>query len=161
MIAGFGEKEIFPSAVSYAFEGIAFGKLKHTQNSHMQANRDSQSIIMPFAQGEMVSTFVEGIDPAFREFLYAYFHEFITNYPSNILSAIPELTDVSKAEFKSKLDDIAKSVIEDFSEKTSGYARQYHVDPVLQAVSALPKDELAAMAESLVNLTSFNTTLSV
>ncbi|MDC5664994.1 hypothetical protein OIN79_17210, partial [Acinetobacter baumannii] len=30
-----------------------------------------------------------------------------------------------------------------------------HIDPVVSMVGALPKDELAAMAESLVNLTAF------
>lgn len=35
------------------------------------------------------------------------------------------------------------------------YSNENHVQPVMQAVSVLPKDELAKMAESLVNITSF------
>ncbi len=35
------------------------------------------------------------------------------------------------------------------------FARENHIDHVLNVVGILPKDELAAMAESLVNLTSF------
>ena len=35
-----------------------------------------------------------------------------------------------------------------------------HVQPVMAMVSALPKDELAAMAEALVNLTAFKRRLT-
>ena len=35
------------------------------------------------------------------------------------------------------------------------HKRERNVDPVLDAVEFLPKDELASMAEALVNLTSF------
>lgn len=35
------------------------------------------------------------------------------------------------------------------------FTRKNHIDQVLSVVGILPKDELAAMAESLVNLTSF------
>jgi hypothetical protein len=36
-----------------------------------------------------------------------------------------------------------------------------HIQPIIRAVSFLPKDELAAMAESLVNLTSFKRKISL
>ena len=42
-----------------------------------------------------------------------------------------------------------------FWDKVNEWARENHIDKVLNAVSVLPKDELASMAESLVNLTSF------
>jgi len=35
------------------------------------------------------------------------------------------------------------------------YRRNNYIDPVIRVVGMLPKDELAAMAESLVSLTSF------
>lgn len=33
------------------------------------------------------------------------------------------------------------------------HKREFHVDPILEVVAMLPKDDLASMAESLVNLT--------
>jgi len=41
------------------------------------------------------------------------------------------------------------------------YRRKNYVDPVMKVVAMLPKDELAAMAESLVNLTSFKRKVSL
>ena len=37
----------------------------------------------------------------------------------------------------------------------SKYSREMHSEPIVDIVAQLPKEELAAMAEALVNLTSF------
>jgi len=161
VIAGFGENEIFPSAVEYQFEAVISGKLKHTQTQYAQASRENPAIIMPFAQQEMVNTFVEGIDPSYRGALHSYLNELILKYPENILSAIPELSAERKLELIEKLSLVAKDALIDFTQKTNEYTSTHHVNPVLQAVYALPKDELASMAESLVNLTSFKRRVSL
>ena len=41
------------------------------------------------------------------------------------------------------------------------YSRNKFVDPILDVVEVLPKDELASMAESLVNITSFRRKISL
>jgi hypothetical protein len=47
-------------------------------------------------------------------------------------------------ELSSRLDSAVRS-----------YAKFTHSDPIVEIVNQLPKEELAAMAEALVNLTSF------
>lgn len=161
VIAGFGENEIFPSALSYTFEAVISGKLKYVQTEHAQADRMNHAIIIPFAQREMVSTFIEGIDPSYRGALQAYVQEVFLKYPDDILSTIPELTDARRDAVSAQLLTVAQGLLTDFSNKMQAYGSQYHVSPILQAVAALPKDELAAMAESLVNLTSFKRKVSL
>jgi len=46
-------------------------------------------------------------------------------------------------------------VLKDHFVSLERYRRKEYVNPVVKVVSVLPKNELAAMAESLVNLTSF------
>ena len=41
------------------------------------------------------------------------------------------------------------------------YRQEHYVDPVMRVVQVLPKDELAAMAESLISLTSFKRRVSM
>lgn len=161
VIAGFGENEIFPSAVEYRLEAIVAGKLKFIQAQFAQASRERNAMIMPFAQQEMVNTFVEGIDPVYKRTLQSYFSELLLKYPESILSSIPELDNPRKQELVEKLNLIAKDALNDFTQRTNQYTNNNHVVPVLQAVYALPKDELAAMAESLVNLTSFKRKISL
>jgi hypothetical protein len=45
--------------------------------------------------------------------------------------------------------------LNDLDDKLSKVRFEKFIGPVISVVSMLPKDELAAMAESLVNLTSF------
>ena len=161
VIAGFGEKEIFPAAIEYRLESVMLGRLKYVQGQYVRASREQNAIIMPFAQKEMVKTFMEGIDPSYNEVLHSYFNELLHKYPENILSIIPELSEQRRQELLEKLSLVAKEAIRDFSEKTNNYTTNNHVIPVLQAVYALPKDELASMAESLVNLTSFKRKISL
>ena len=52
-------------------------------------------------------------------------------------------------------------MFEQYKEKLESYRRQNYVEPVIKVVAMLPKDELAAMAESLVNLTSFKRKVSM
>jgi hypothetical protein len=161
VVAGFGEKEIFPSAVEYQLETVVSGKLKRKIGRYFQANREQNAIIMPFAQQEMVNTFVEGIDPSYKGTLYSYYNELLQKYPENILSIIPDLSEDRKQELLPKINPVAKDVLIEFNKKIDEYTHTHHIDPVLQAVYALPKDELASMAESLVNLTSFKRRVSL
>ncbi len=46
-------------------------------------------------------------------------------------------------------------VFETYHSYLRAYIQHFHVAPILDAVSVLPIDELGAMAETLVNLTSF------
>ncbi len=161
VIAGFGENEIFPSAAEYWLEAVISERLKFTQIQFVQASREQAATIMPFAQKEMVSTFVEGIDPAYNKTLHSYFNELLLKYPENILSTISELDESRKQELLEKLSLVAKEALADFTQKTNQYTITNHINPVLQAVYALPKDELASMAESLVNLTSFKRKISL
>lgn len=49
----------------------------------------------------------------------------------------------------------------DVRERIELWSRQYHINPIMETVSIAPKEELAQMAETLVNLTSFRRNLSM
>jgi hypothetical protein len=50
---------------------------------------------------------------------------------------------------------MGEEILKDHKERLEKHRKEKYVRPVTTVVSMLPKDELAAMAESLVNLTSF------
>jgi hypothetical protein len=56
---------------------------------------------------------------------------------------------------------VSKKLLGGFDQGFRRFQRETLVDPVLATVDVLPKDELAAMAESLVNLTSFKRKFSM
>lgn len=155
VVAGFGEEEIFPSVASFTLDAVIKGKLKYTETGSHTVSRDDQACIMPFAQSEMVETFMRGIDPYFSQTINAYLTELIIKYPQQILDAIPQIPPKEREQLAAILDQTAKQELKKFEIIIQSYIDKHHIQPVMNAVAALPKDELAAMAEALVNLTSF------
>ena len=161
MVAGFGEEETFPALVSYSIETKVNITLKYKKENDEAINFDSSACIIPFAQSEMVATFIEGVDPGYNKIISDYLSEYFEKYPDYIIESIENADTARKQEFAKKLKEIGLTMISDFNKKLQDYRRAFHVNPIINAVSFLPKDELAAMAESLVNLTSFKRKISL
>ena len=155
VIAGFGEKDIFPSLKSLGVEGVVNNKLTYKETSSAEISFENSAMIMPFAQREMVDTFMEGIDPQYRFLNEIYISEMFEEYTELITESIKKYIHEEKQKLKAKLKKINRKILVDYQKKLKNHRKKTYTAPVMSVVSMLPKDELAAMAESLVNLTSF------
>jgi hypothetical protein len=154
VIAGFGEKDTFPSLKSFHLEGIANNKVKYIEFKSAKIDFTMSALIIPFAQREMVDTFMEGIDPYLNDHMEGYLSKIFDKYPEIIVENIVE-SDNEKKLLMSKLKELSNKIFKDYQKVVRTFRRNNYVNPVLSVVSMLPKDELAAMAEALVSLTSF------
>ncbi len=155
VIAGFGEKDFFPSLISFEIDGIVCDKLKYKITDNQKMSWQERAIVFPFAQSEMVHTFMQGIDPNLQTVLNSYLSKlFDVYYPEQISQAFPT-SKSSKEKIKKKLKEVGNVLVKDLLATVEKHKRERNVDPVLEAVEFLPKEELASMAEALVNLTSF------
>jgi hypothetical protein len=161
VIAGFGKEETFPSLVSFAIEAKINNSLKYKKENDEVIGFESSACIVPFAQREMVDTFIQGIDPYYSKIITDSLSEYFAKYPDYIVDSIENIDTDRKQEFSKKLKEIGISILAEFNKKLQDYRRTFHINPIINAVSFLPKDELAAMAESLVNLTSFKRKISL
>jgi hypothetical protein len=84
-----------------------------------------------------------------------YLSEIFDKYPEIIVENIEKFNDNEKRLLKGKLKKVSSKIFKDYQKHVQTYRRENYVNPVTSVVSMLPKDELAAMAESLVNLTCF------
>jgi hypothetical protein len=161
VIAGFGEDEFFPGRNSITIEGIIDNHVKYKLENKTEIDFKTSASIMPFAQSEMVTTFMEGIDPNLEDILNVYLQKlFNVVYPGAIFNVLKKHVNID-IETKGKLEEVGKKLYEDLHSELADYKNERHIDPILNVVSILPKDELAAMAESLVNLTSFKRKISM
>lgn len=160
VFVGFGEKDVFPGVIEFHTRGIADNRLWYLPARNVWVERDNRSTIAPFAQSEMVSTFMEGIDPRYAEFMKASLAELFGAYADKISNAIPNLSDAQRAKLKADLEKATHQQIAQFNQGLDNYRIAKHVQPVLSMISVLPKDELARVAEALVNLTSFKRRVS-
>ena len=149
VIAGYGVDEIFPSLIDYDCDFRVDGFVRHKERRRMSITTETTSAVVPFAQTEMVSTFMEGIDPNLQNAILRGLESLFTAY-SDVVN-----THIGAYGVDPKLIDQHTSILlEEFTKNIREYRRREHVMPIIDMVALLPKDELALMAEALVNLTS-------
>jgi len=161
VIAGYGEKDTFPSLKAYAIEGMVLNKLKYINLLSAKVDFETQATIIPFAQKEMVVTFMEGVDPSYRILEESYLDEIFAEYVDLVTDNITKYAEKEKIKLKKMLQKVSDEILSDYREKLEKFRNEVNADSVISVVSMLPKDELAAMAEALVNLTSFKHKVSM
>lgn len=81
VISGFGENDIFPSVITYDIHGVYDNKLLFRINKDktiINSNvANMKSAIIPFAQEDVVRSFLEGIHPELFEYSMNYTNEIL------------------------------------------------------------------------------------
>ena len=155
VIAGFGEKDVFPVLKSFLLDGIVNDRLKYLEDAKAEINSDSSASISAFAQKEMVMAFMNGIDPDYSGYNKNYLSKIFDKYPDKIVERIPNLSESGRKALRENLKQESDRIFKEYQEWEEKYIIQNHVKPIIDMVAVLPKDELAVMAESFVHLTSF------
>jgi hypothetical protein len=155
VVAGYGEDDLYPVIKAYDIETVSNDRLKFTVLHEAGVSLKSSALVLPFAQDEMVRGFMEGVGPEYKGELQTYIQKLFDSYPSEIAKKIPNLTTKDKLALIAELKRVGKVLTDEFEKGLSEWTIQNNVDPILASVSVLPLEELALMAESLVNLTSF------
>ena len=163
VIAGFGTEDIFPVLESFLVEGKIGNYLKYKKNEEKCAEItfENHATIIPFAQSEMVSTFMTGVDPNYQSAIDRDMRQICISYPQALVDNIDCLDKQEKEDLKNRLEEIGGKMFDAYTKKLSDYCTEHYINPVMRVVQVLPKDELAAMAESLINLTSFKRRVSM
>lgn len=158
VISGYGDEEIFPSLYEYYVSGSIKGFKKYKLNKKQVVSNETGNIasINPFAQQEMVHSVVAGIDP----YLYNIIDNLINITTVDIYSIIKKINDENNLNLELEgleniFYDAGIKIKREITNNIQEEQRKNYIDPILNMVSMLPKDELAQMAETLVNLTSF------
>ncbi|AYC29633.1 hypothetical protein [Paenisporosarcina cavernae] len=164
VIAGYGEKEVFPSMFEFETEGMFCGKFKLIQKGHTVISTEdkegtSSAAVRAFAQSEMVQMFMHGIAPNMEDMIYnGLYSTLIEIYPNAIKESI--IPEINEEQF-SRLSEFGEDVMESFVSNLEEMKNSQFVRPIVNIVDILPKEELAAMAEALVNLTSFKRKVTI
>lgn len=161
VIAGFGDRDVFPRLYSMNVGGITDGMLRYDVIDYNRVDFHDPAVIIPFAQSDMVATFMEGIDPAHRAVIRSFLDAIFRQYPIDALNSIPSLSTSQKKKLTVKLRSAGRSILKSLDQELQRYESERHIKPVVQAIEVLSKDLLAEVAESLVNLTSFKRRISM
>jgi len=149
VFAGYGDHQIFPEMVEYQSCGVINGRHIFVQKDHEAIDHSKPAAISGFAQTSMIDTFSLGLS-----------HE---AFSSMMVSANRELSDFAKAIVAAsdgaldKIDDLSSLVqaaMRKIRENVLEQARDNHYFPLRNVIGFLPVDEMAGLAETLINLQS-------
>jgi len=146
---------------SFEVGEIYAGRIKY---KHIETERiDSKltSVVKPFADTEMVDTFMYGISPVLERRLQKVITKLMLSLPDTVIDNLAGVGRKRKEAYKEKiLPIIGDVVVRPLLERFKKYKIE-HAQPVQQAIAYLPKNELAHVAASLVNLNTFQKRMSI
>lgn len=150
VFTGYGESEIYPSLVSIDVSTVVDGKLRYSDDSKGSAkiSPENTAAIRPFAQTDVMNTILSGIDNSILDFVFKTQDAIV----KDIITFISQIVDEKT---RNKLENTSpNSIIEIYQKKTQEYIRENYVRQLMDTVEYLGKEDLVAMAESLISLTS-------
>jgi hypothetical protein len=160
VIAGFGNDDLFPSMTEVIVDGVANDQLICWQGRDYGVDREGNTAYVgAFAQSEMVSRFMAGVDPAYQELIEQSLSDIMVGYTDEIFRALGGRAPA--AAVRRQIAEARDAMLADYVERLSNHRNATYVASVLSVVNSLPPNELADMAESLVNLTSFKRRVSM
>lgn len=137
VIIGFGRTELFPSSEQILLWEKIGDRIKYDRGNVIHVGDGEPSAwIVPYAQINVEKTIVQGIHPEIKDLIFRTF--------SNIMNQIGQNIPGFNAGLYSNL----------FRSQIEGYISANHIDPLMDTIVNLDKEDMADMAESIVSLTS-------
>ena len=162
VITGFGKNQLFPGLLHYSVDGVIAGTVRTRQLDKEQITEQQPSYIKPFAQDDMILTFLHGVDPAYTELLNNYRVSRDHFYQRMVMDLVryfedrmeSPLSNEERSDLLDKMERMKVASLQELDSQINSYQSE-HYKNIYSMVEWLPKDELAEAAETLVNLTSF------
>ena len=159
VVSGFGDRDIFPVMSLMRIEGMVQDRLKVHFQEKVVLSAENPSTIVPFAQIDMVRQFMEGIAPDYLPYLHRSVISHLENYTDDLLDMLG-YSDIDIEKFRGVLDKYYPQLADLFIKSVKEVGVRHFSEPIIRVVAMLPKEQLAEMAESLVNLTALKKRVS-
>lgn len=151
VIAGFGDKDIFPKLFSYEIEGKINNFVKYREVENVEITCKYNFAIIPFAKSDVIQIFLRGISSSYFNILNDAFKKEI----------IEEIENGSEYDISNQLVQYLNTKWTKIISIINNYSSEKYAKPILKLGPSLQIDELAFMAESFVNLTSFRSQIAM
>lgn len=152
IFVGFGEEEIYPQLLPLNISLVFKDKLRYYDDvgNSGKISPFNDGAICPFAQTDVINTILTGVDPILDNTYHENLKETLMKYNSLILD---ELGDTNE-ELSEKLRNLDFNILtSEYETKIKETKMLNYIQPLMNAVSSLSKEDLAEMAESLIYLT--------
>ena len=149
---GFGEDEVLPNLYRTQVYDAAFDILYWEELSQSKIdNTNNGSAICPMAQTDVIRSYIEGISPDVEQTFVASTMQTIGNVITTISNQLNVINPLL-AQAVSNID--LKQVANQYMKRLSDFKRKSIVQPLMDTVATMEKEDLAELAENLIYLTS-------
>ena len=160
VIAGFGNKDLYPAYSEVLVEGLVFDRLKKRQGRSDKCGPVNSASIVGFAQDDVVYAFMQGMDPVLMHYLDQSLALHFELYTDALLDGLDKYSSSEKESLRDSLKANSTDIVQAFLHRVELTGREQVAEDILSVVGMLPKNELGEMAEALVSLTSLKRKVS-
>ena len=161
VVAGFGEDDVLPVMERFEVGDVYEGRLKVRRLGAPQRITPAiGSLVVPFAENEMADCFLNGINPKMELDIIDEVHDLGMLLPAAVVDHIPNMAPRARRALENRVLQAAKELVNSWSDSLKQKISENR-SPIEQTIEFLPKDELAHVAASLVNLNSFQKRMSI
>lgn len=147
IFAGFGDHEIFPALTEVKSCGVVCGKHIMLPVSDFAITHDVPARLASFAQTAMSDTFSLGVSKDVYQSVMSTLSEHLANFARKMIT--DSGGDVAAiADF----DDVIAQTRREMGQAVLERAEREHALPLRRVLGVLPVDEMAELAETLINL---------
>ena len=154
-IAGYGKKEIYPSMVHIHIAGFLNDKIKYQIVQTNKIDEKNKQSITPLAQVDVMETFLFGLNNSFLHYIQQIIPETLGNDIDSLDDSL--FAEGKKNQVKKELEVCTAHIVNSIINE----AQREYLIPIQQSVGNLPIDELAMLAESMINLTSLRRQVAI
>jgi len=138
---------IFPSMIEINVELMFNNFLKYHINDSHKIDFENSSVIVPFAQSQIVHNFLRGIDPDIKNYMYSFMETLINEHTKCVTDFIDK--EDEKEQLVEILTKLSEEKLQKYQETLYDYQQENFIQPIVNSVKLLPKEELAIMAETV------------
>ena len=142
-VCGYGTKDYFPKVHLCNIYGVINGEILV---KNYEAHESEEAEIIPLAQRQMIDTFIKGVSDTLYEALEGFY---MNNFDTLIDTITPSLKeDVDPKELKNRYKQSLYGNAEIFKK----FVYEVEQKPLIQTINHLSRDEMAELAENLINI---------
>ena len=159
-IAGFGDKELLP-AISEVHIFSDNGKVIIDEVHSLKVDPiDKYAHIKPLAQRDAVDQFMQGIASAHQVFIEELLKNLLNKNAEHMVELVASVLGYTPKDINTRLKEINEGTSDLMLEEITNFTGEVFIHPTMDIVAMLPKEQLAEMAEALVNLTALRRRVS-
>ncbi|MBE6494073.1 MAG: hypothetical protein E7Z84_05655 [Methanosphaera stadtmanae] len=154
VISGFNQDDLFPSSISFKIITIDNSfVIEHIKENSV--NNETSVVLTLFAQVDTITNFLNGIQDSTSFQIITYFTNIIEEYSDKLIQVInsSNIIDSEKSFKLNEINDEKNKICYDFSIFIDKLKKENH-NPIIKSMESLPKEELANLSESLINIIS-------